>query len=52
MDTASPVSFLQPADLTEGQGQTEGKSDMKNKLLLQLMSSLLWVLYGLNHLPK
>ena len=52
MDMASPVSFLQPADLTEGQGQTEGKSDMKNKLLLQLMSSLLWVLYGLNHLPK
>ena len=52
MDTASPIIFLQPADLIEGQGQMEGKSDMKNKLLLQLVSSLLWVLYGLNHLPK
>ena len=47
-----PIIFLQPADLIEGQGQMEGKSNMKNKLLLQLVSSLLWVLYGLNHLPK
>lgn len=50
-DISSPVISPQSADLTEGQGLMEGKSNMKNKLLLQLVSSLLWVPCGLSQFP-
>lgn len=51
MDTGSLVISLQPRKPTERQELMEGKSNTRNKLLLQFKSHLPRAPHGLNHLP-